>query len=97
MTGDISTAHLVEEIGRLQKELDLANESIDDKLDKLEEAGLGVVGLTKALEEARRRIMSLESQIEERDAYWQGHNLCSRCGDSNEITESKEYAPDLLF
>ncbi|KAE9397790.1 hypothetical protein BT96DRAFT_883573 [Gymnopus androsaceus JB14] len=54
---------LVVEISRLQRELDRANESIDDKLDKLEDAGLGVVGLTKKLEDARARIRSLEDQI----------------------------------
>ncbi|KIK56356.1 hypothetical protein GYMLUDRAFT_174310 [Collybiopsis luxurians FD-317 M1] len=62
-TGDYSTSPLVAEISRLQRELDLANESIDDKLDKLEDAGLGVVGLTKKLEDARSRIRSLEDQI----------------------------------
>lgn len=54
---------LVAEINRLQHELDLANESIDDKLDRLEDAGLGVVGLTKKLEDARAKILSLEDEI----------------------------------
>ncbi|KAF9073179.1 hypothetical protein BDP27DRAFT_1319010 [Rhodocollybia butyracea] len=59
------TPPLVAEIARLQQELDSANESIDDKLDKLEDAGLGVVGLTKKLEDARstirqRRLCRLE-------------------------------------
>ncbi|THH07320.1 hypothetical protein EW145_g3460 [Phellinidium pouzarii] len=63
VTGDVSTAHLWTEIGRLQKELDFANESVDDKLDKLEEAGLGIVGLTKALENAQSRIANLEGQL----------------------------------
>ncbi|KAF8892193.1 hypothetical protein BD779DRAFT_1661469 [Infundibulicybe gibba] len=60
---DPSTSPLVAEISRLQRELDRANESIDDKLDKLEDAGLGVVGLTKKLEDARSKIRSLEDQI----------------------------------
>ena len=47
----------------MQRELDLANENIDDKLDKLEDAGLGVVGLTKKLEDARSKIMALEDEI----------------------------------
>jgi hypothetical protein len=47
----------------LQRELERANESIDDKLDRLEEAGLGVVGLTKKLEDARSRISALEEEI----------------------------------
>lgn len=51
------------EIERLQQELDIANESIDDKLDKLEEAGLDVAGLTKALDGARQRIASLEKEV----------------------------------
>ena len=56
MTGEVTTEHLIEEIGRLQKELNEANESIDDKIDKLEEAGLGVVGLSQALAESRRQV-----------------------------------------
>lgn len=51
------------EISRLQRELDRANESIDDKLDKLQDAGLGVVGLTKKLEDARANIAALEDEI----------------------------------
>jgi len=60
---DPSVSPLVAEINRLQRELDRANESIDDKLDKLEDAGLGVVGLTKKLEDARSRIIALEDEI----------------------------------
>ncbi|KAL5513309.1 hypothetical protein ACEPAH_3707 [Sanghuangporus vaninii] len=81
MTGEISTAQLVEEIGRLQKELDMANESIDDKLDKLEEAGLGVVGLTKALEDARRRIVDLENELQDRNLRLPERFSCPRCGE----------------
>lgn len=62
-TADPSLSPLVAEINRLQHELDRANESIDDKLDRLEDAGLGVVGLTKKLEDARARILSLEDEI----------------------------------
>lgn len=62
VTGEASAARLLDEIARLQQELDIANESIDDKLDKLEEAGLDVVGLSKALESARRRISNLEKE-----------------------------------
>lgn len=60
---DQSGSPLVAEISRLQRELDRANESIDDKLDKLEDAGLGVVGLTRKLEDARAKIVSLEDEI----------------------------------
>ncbi|KAG6811541.1 hypothetical protein H0H92_006894 [Tricholoma furcatifolium] len=62
-SADPTTSPLIAEINRLQKELDRANESIDDKLDKLEDAGLGVVGLTKKLEDARAKISALEDEI----------------------------------
>jgi chromosome segregation ATPase len=54
---------LVTEIRRLQGELDRANESIDDKLDKLENAGLDVVTLAQRLEDARTKIITLEDEI----------------------------------
>ncbi|KAG5725048.1 hypothetical protein E4T56_gene12404 [Termitomyces sp. T112] len=60
---DPTVSPLVAEINRLQKELDRANESIDDKLDKLEDAGLGVVGLTKKLEDARAEISIMENEV----------------------------------
>ncbi|KAH9927002.1 uncharacterized protein B0H18DRAFT_306413 [Fomitopsis serialis] len=60
---DHSAAPLVAEIARLQQELDRANHSIDDKLDQLEDAGLGVVGLTRQLEDARERIVTLEDEL----------------------------------
>src|ERR1700737_2142082 len=60
---DPTVSPLIAEISRLQRELDRANESIDDKLDKLEDAGLGVVGLTKKLEDARSKIVALEDEI----------------------------------
>ena len=53
---------LVGEIRRLQGELDRANESIDDKLDKLENAGVDVVSLTQKLEDARMKIVALEDE-----------------------------------
>ncbi|KAK7025162.1 PACT-coil-coil domain-containing protein [Favolaschia claudopus] len=61
--GDGSVSPLLVEIARLQRELDHANNSIDDKLDKLEDAGVGVVGLTKRLEDARAKIVALEEEI----------------------------------
>ncbi|KAG6877425.1 hypothetical protein C0993_007593 [Termitomyces sp. T159_Od127] len=60
---DPTISPLVAEINRLHKELDRANESIDDKLDKLEDAGLGVVGLTKKLEDSRARTSLVENEI----------------------------------
>ena len=63
LTEDADASQLMAEVHKLQRQLDLANESIDDKLDKLEEAGLGVVGLTRTLEEARARINALEDEI----------------------------------
>jgi phage shock protein A len=62
-TADQTVSPLIAEINRLQRELDLANENIDDKLDKLEDAGLGVVGLTRKLEDARAKIIALEDEI----------------------------------
>ncbi|KAG6908885.1 hypothetical protein DXG01_002863 [Tephrocybe rancida] len=62
-SADPTVSPLLSEINRLQKELDRANDSIDDKLDKLEDAGLGVVGLTKKLEDARAKITTLEDEI----------------------------------
>lgn len=50
------------EIARLQTELDHANESIDQKLDELQEAGLDAVELTKNLEDARSNIVTLENE-----------------------------------
>lgn len=84
-SADPSASPLVAEINRLQQELDRANESIDDKIDKLEDAGLGVVGLTKNLEDARARIISLEDEIgrlnrkEERRMYRLERARCQKC------------------
>ena len=56
-------APLVAEIERLQHELDIANESIDEKLDRLEDAGVGNIKLTNQLEDARARVVSLEEEL----------------------------------
>ena len=56
-------APLVAEIERLQHELDIANESIDEKLDRLEDAGVGSIKLTNQLEDARARVVSLEEEL----------------------------------
>lgn len=60
---DPTTAPLFAEIERLQQELDRANESIDEKLDRLEDAGLGVVNLTNQLEDAKGKVIVLENDI----------------------------------
>ncbi|KAF8141485.1 hypothetical protein EV363DRAFT_1425600 [Boletus edulis] len=60
--GDPSASPLLAEVARLHIELDRANESIDQKLDELQEAGLDVVELTKNLEDARANIVSLETE-----------------------------------
>lgn len=60
---DPSVSHFMAEINRLQRELDRANESIDDKIDKLEDAGMGVIGLTQKLEDARAKVVVLEVEI----------------------------------
>ena len=54
---------LIAEIARLQAELDRANDNIDQKLDELEDAGLGAVSLTRDLEDARSKISQLENEV----------------------------------
>ncbi|KAJ7504249.1 hypothetical protein B0H11DRAFT_2154471 [Mycena galericulata] len=82
---DGTVSPLLAEINRLQRELDRANESIDDKLDKLEDAGLGVVGLTKRLEDARAKIVGLEEEIarlsrkEQRRVHRLERARCQKC------------------
>jgi chromosome segregation ATPase len=82
---DHTVSPLVAEIGRLQRELDQANESIDDKIDQLEDAGLGIVGMTKKLEDARTKIRALEDEIarlsrkEERRLNRLGRARCQKC------------------
>jgi len=82
---DPSMTPLVSEIRRIQGELDRANDSIDDKLDKLEDAGLDVVGLTKKLEDARTKIVVLEDEIarlsrkEERRMRRLARSRCQKC------------------
>lgn len=62
-TTEASQSPLLAEISRLQRELDQANDCIDDKLGKLEDAGLGVVELTKKLGDAHMRIANLEDDV----------------------------------
>jgi chromosome segregation ATPase len=60
---DPSISPLVSEIARLQRELDDANQSIDEKLEQLEDAGLDAVNLTRQLEDGRIRIVTLENEV----------------------------------
>ena len=62
---DPSVAPLFAELARLHQELDRANASIDDKLDRLEDAGMGVVDLTKQLEDARTMSLARTADDEE--------------------------------
>ncbi|KAF8586444.1 hypothetical protein K439DRAFT_1631700 [Ramaria rubella] len=62
-TGGSSASPLVAQIEYLQQELHLANDSIDEKVNRLEEAGMGIVGLTEKLEDAQARIPALEEEV----------------------------------
>lgn len=54
---------LIAEIERLQYELDHANEEIDDKLDRLEDAGVGIISLSQQLEDSKAKVSMLEVEI----------------------------------
>lgn len=60
---DPTVTPLVTEIERLQYELERANEIIDDRLDRIEDAGVGVVSLSTQLEDAKAKIVTLEDEI----------------------------------
>jgi chromosome segregation ATPase len=60
---DPSATQYLAEIARLQKELARANDDIDEKLDRLEDAGLGAVGLSQQLEDERAHNMTLEEEL----------------------------------
>ncbi|KAI6041341.1 hypothetical protein EDC04DRAFT_2893316 [Pisolithus marmoratus] len=62
-TNDPTASPLLAEIARLQTRLDHANESIDQKLNQLEEAGLDVIGLTKSLEDTREQLAASEREV----------------------------------
>ncbi|KAF8511788.1 hypothetical protein BU17DRAFT_54376 [Hysterangium stoloniferum] len=77
---------LVAQIQYLQQELCVANDNIDKKVNKLEEAGIGIVGLTEKLEDARSRIASLQEEIgrlvrrEDRQSRRLEKVRCQECG-----------------
>ncbi len=83
---DLEPGPLLAHIEQLQHELDKANESIDDKLDRLEDAGHGVVSLTNQLQDARDRVISLENEVarlgrrEERKNQRLERLRCGKCG-----------------
>ncbi|KAI9458189.1 hypothetical protein BJY52DRAFT_1270268 [Lactarius psammicola] len=60
---DASVAPYVAEIQRLERELGRANESIDEKLDRLEHAGFGNVELEMRLNDERVRAVALEEDV----------------------------------
>jgi DNA repair exonuclease SbcCD ATPase subunit len=60
---DPSVAPYITEIQRLERELGRANESIDEKLDRLENAGFGNVELETRLNDERAKIAALEEDI----------------------------------
>jgi hypothetical protein len=77
---------LVAQIEHLQQELHIANDSIDEKVNMLEEAGMGIVGLTEKLEDSRTRTVVLEVEVarlvrrEERRIRRLDRAKCLRCG-----------------
>jgi hypothetical protein len=82
---DASVAPYVAEIQRLERELGRANESIDEKLDRLENAGFGNVELEMRLNNERAKTVALEEDIarldrrEERRLRRLAKAKCPRC------------------
>lgn|SRR6266850_2714062 len=60
---DPSVSPYVAEIQRLERELGRANDSIDEKLDRLEHAGFGNVELEMRLNDERAKTAVLEGDI----------------------------------
>ena len=82
---DQSMAPYIAEIQRLERELGRANESIDEKLDRLENAGFGNVELEMRLNDERAKTAALEEDIarldrrEERRLRRLAKARCPRC------------------
>jgi len=57
------TSPFFSEIARLRQELERANQSIDEKLEQIEDAGMGVISLTRQVEDGRARIAALEDDV----------------------------------
>jgi hypothetical protein len=76
----------VRQIAALERELAHANESVDDKIDKLEEVGHGVVVLNTKLGDAVTRVGVLENEVarlerrEERRTRRMKKVKCLKCG-----------------
>ena len=58
------TSPFFSEIARLRQELERANESIDEKLEQIEEAGMDVISLTRQVGDGHARIAALEDDID---------------------------------
>ena len=56
--------HLELQVDELQSQLNVANSDIDDKLAKLDIAGMGRVSLAQAMENSRSRLIELEAELE---------------------------------
>ena len=82
---DQPVAPYIAEIQRLEMELGRANESIDEKLDRLENAGFGNVELEMRLNDERAKTAALEDDIarldrrEERRLRRLAKARCPRC------------------
>lgn len=57
------TSPFFSEVARLLQELERANQSIDEKLGQIEEAGIDVINLTRQVEDGRARIAALEDDV----------------------------------
>ena len=57
------TSPFFSEVARLRQELERANQSIDEKLEQIEEAGMDVISLTRRVEDGRARIAALEDDV----------------------------------
>lgn len=71
------------EVERLQRDLDCVNASIDNKVEKLEDAGLNVYELSERLNKAIDKIAALQRDINDLDRRQEGntgHVLeCAKC------------------
>ncbi|KAH8833076.1 hypothetical protein DL96DRAFT_1523381 [Flagelloscypha sp. PMI_526] len=60
---DPTTSHLHAKISQLQRDLDIANEQIDDRVDRLNDAGITNVVLIQKLDDARSKVTALEEEL----------------------------------